>query len=249
MGVKLYKAGDHPTGWLGFRVTRAFGGRYHQKYFSTRKAEMQNASDPLFREQERRAKALDHQWELESREYQYRLFVTQDHKTTKPYRGVGAHGITLTFFINRRGNWRAAFRVNHQKRQNDGSFDAYRVTFDTQPYSEAWRKAVTLWAEENDIRPPDAQRLLESPPAPSQFKDLRRHMNEHDGFDIPVSALSSVFREQREQLENKRLLQTAEHQGKLSPPPKITSVDTELVIDMERWFTEETDHRNAPSFR
>lgn len=248
MGIKHYDFTEHPSGFVGFRVTRSFNNQYLQRYFSTVVADRQDSSDKYFRYQELRAQITDLQWELESLEYQYNRFVSEDHPTTKPFRGVGAHGLTLTFFKNRRGNWRAGFRVNraHENRiATNSKYDRHTVTFDTLPYSEAWERAVRLWAEENQISEADVQRLLRQPPDPAQFKDLRRHMNEQEGCDIPVSAMSGLFREQREQLESRRLASAAKQAGRLTPPPKADNLDTELAIDMERWFAQEAEQGNA----
>ena len=51
MGVKPYKPGEHPAGFVGFRVTVAYGDNYHQRYFSTVAAESQTDDDPYFRYQ------------------------------------------------------------------------------------------------------------------------------------------------------------------------------------------------------
>ena len=117
MGVKQYKPGEHPAGFVGFRVTVAYGDNYHQRYFSTVAAESQTDDDPYFRYQRLSAEKQDVEWQLESLRYQYQRFVTQNHPTTKPERGVGVHCITASFFLDRRKTWQAGFTGDVYKRQ------------------------------------------------------------------------------------------------------------------------------------
>ncbi len=38
MAIRVYQEGEHPSGFIGIRVTRSFGGKYRQNYFSFRKS-------------------------------------------------------------------------------------------------------------------------------------------------------------------------------------------------------------------
>lgn len=237
MGVKPYKPGEHPAGFVGFRVTVAYGDNYHQRYFSTVAAESQTDDDPYFRYQRLSAEKQDVEWQLESLRYQYQRFVTQNHPTTKPERGVGVHCITASFFLDRRKTWQAGFTVSRDQNEKGRRKPSKRFTFCTRPYSQVWSDVVHFWADEHGIEPADRDRVLASPPDPEQFKRLRRHMNEHDGYDIPVDALSAVFAEQRAEIARKRSLQKAKEMkltaGALNPP------DDHIQAEMAAWFERE----------
>ena len=59
-------------------------------------------------------------------------------------------------------------------------------------------------------------------------------MNAHDGYEIPVEALSAVFAEQRAEIARKRSLQKAKEMklaaGALNPP------DAHIQAEMAAWF-------------
>lgn len=247
MGVKYYKAGEHPAGFTGFRVTVAYGDNYHQRYFSTLAANDQSDKDPYFRYQRLRAEKQDVEWQLESLRYQYHRFVTQNHPTTKPERGVGVHCITASFFLDRRKTWQAGFTVSRDQNEKGRRKPSKRFTFCTRPYSQVWKDAVLFWAEEHGIATADRDRVLATPPEPEQFKRLRRRMNEHDGFEIPVKALSAVFAEQRAEIAHKRSLQKAKDidltKGILNPP------SAHIEAEMAAWFEREvkSDMQASPS--
>jgi len=239
MGVKYYDSGEHPSGFIGFRVTVAFDDDYRQKYFSTVAASQQNDSDIFYRYQRLRAEKQNLEWQMESILYQYHRFVTEDHPTTKPERGVGVHGITANFIQDRRGKWQAVFLVARdqeafQKRRRSKEF-----TFRSNPYSEVWQQVVDFWAQEHNILAEDKARVLHSPPAPEQFKRLRRLLNAEQGWDIPVEALSPVFREQREKIARERALQRAKDlrldAGAMKP------VQDDIQAEMTEWFQSMTE--------
>ena len=231
MGIKHYGPGEHPGGFVGFRVTRLIGEEYLQKYLSTAAANTQSEDDIYYRYRHLQALYQDTEWEAESILRQYRNFVTTNSGNTKPLRGLNLHGITASFI--RSGNkWEPCFTVSRP-----GKKPQKRFLFWNQSYSDAWEKAVTLWAEEHQILEEDRARVLESSPDPEQFKRLRRQMNDHEGFDISVEALGPVFKDQREQLANQRLVQRAAELKLQTPSPAPVSKDTEA--EMMAWFEKE----------
>ena len=198
MAIRYYAPRDHGSGFIGFRVTVAFNQNYRQSYFSTSRADNQNESDVQFRYEKLKAKLQEATWQADSYLHQYQVFVSQNHPTTKPFRGVGVHGITCHFFRDRRNSWQAAFNVQpstgHPK----------TFTFCSRSFTETWIAAVEFWAEQHGILDDDTQRILTSPPLPGQLKDLRRHLNNEHGYDIPVETLSPVFAEQRGEILQKK---------------------------------------------
>lgn len=238
MSIKFYMPGEHPAGFVGFRVNIAYGNRYLQSYFSTSAAESQSDADPYFLYRRLEAEIQEKTWKLESLLYQYRRFVSQNHPNTKPERGVGVHGITAAFTMHGT-HWQPGFIVSVKQDGAGSRRPAKRFTFLHQPYSQAWRDAVTCWAEEHDIAAEDAERVLSNQPDPEQFKRLRRQINEREGGHIPVAALSPVFAEQRNELARRRALRKAERM-KLNVGAPAGSNCQDIQADMAAWFEEMT---------
>lgn len=232
MSVHYYAPGDHGSGFVGFRVTSSFNDNYRQAYFSTRPAKSQSDDDVYFRYQRLRAEYQNAEWEAESLWYQYQQFVTTSNATSKPYRGLGIHGITATFAAWHGGKWEPCFTVSRPGKPGK------RFMFRHHPFSEAWTLAVNLWAEEYEILEEDYLRVLNNPPDPEHFKRLRRQMNDHEGFDISVEALRPVFSEQREQLAKERLTQRSEAL-KLPTTPSRADSQKDAETDMLAWFEAE----------
>lgn len=232
MAVTYYGPGEHPAGFVGFRVTAEFNGDL-QRLFGTSSAEVQEDADVLFLARRLEAQLQDLEWQRDSLRYRYQRFVSEDHAKTLPERGVGAHGITAEFVRRGRGAWRACFKVAKYSTAADCRQTANIFPF-SGPFSDVWEEAVGFWAEEHGVRSADKQRLLNSPPDPEQFKRLRRQMNEHEGHDIPVEALSPVFAEQRHLLARQRAELKAKqmklHVGVPSP------VSTDIQAEMAAWF-------------
>lgn len=232
MAIKYYARGEHPAGFIGFRVTAGFGGKYYQKYFGTGKAGRQDDGDPRYLFQRLSAELQDAKWKADGLAYRYRTFVTSDHPNTLPYRGVGVHSITAGFF-GEKSTWQAGFAVNRPQQPGQRPRGAKYFTFNNLPYSQAWDSAVRLWSELYDIAEIDTQRVLSNAPPPEQFKELRRQMNQ-EGFSIPVSALSSVFREQREIIAHERALAKAK-QMKLDKVGGI-AIKEQIQAEVTAWF-------------
>jgi hypothetical protein len=237
LSVHYYGRGDHGGGFVGFRVTKSFNGDYRQAYFSTIPAKSQSDEDIYFRYQRLKAEYKEAEWEADSLWYQYQQFVTKSHGTSKPYRGLGIHGITAGFALWHGGKWEPCFMVSRAGKPSK------RFMFRHHPFSEAWALAVNLWAEEYQILEVDRIRVLASPPDPEHFKKLRRQMNDHDGFDISVEALGPVFSEQREQLARERLNQRSNAALSLTAKPSPAVSQKEAEIDMLAWF--ETERKRA----
>ena len=97
MSAIYYGPSDHDSGFVGFRVTKAWNDIYRQKYFSTLRAESQSDDAIYFRYQRVRAEHQEACWVVESLEYQYQQFVTSNSGNIKPERGLGIHGIVILF--------------------------------------------------------------------------------------------------------------------------------------------------------
>lgn len=238
MSIKYYAKGEHPTGFIGFRVTVGYAGKYLQKYFKTSGDEFRFQDDRcvFFKRQRLRAELQNAEWEADSAWYQYQKFVSSDHPSTGPHHGVGVHGITLQFKRDRRGKWQAGIEINTPKnaRSHKGKRGHFFYTFRTQSFTKVWRRCVNIWADMNEVLKEDRARVLASPPPPQQFKELRRHLNENTAADIPVEALRPVFAEHREHLKAKKGLALAKF--KKTPNIAVTAADSEIAEEMAAWF-------------
>lgn len=233
MAVSYCGPGEHPGGFVGFRVTAGFGGNFYQRYFSTYSATEQSDADAYFLFRRLEAELQNLEWQRDSLQHRYERFVTENHSATHPERGVGVHGITATFSRCSRSSWRPCFRVARCENGEASRQSAKVFTF-SRPYSQVWEEAVRCWAQEHGVRAVDLDRVLKNPPDSEQFKRLRRQMNEHEGYDIPVEALSAVFAEQRDQLARQRAESKAKemklHVGGPSP------VNIDIQAEMAAWF-------------
>lgn len=196
MAIRVYQEGEHPSGFVGIRVTRSFGGKYRQTYFSFRKS----GGFLTAREQKvllQQAEALEEQWKAESVQAKYLSRLTEAHPNTKPHRSVGVEGITAEFAVDNSGPERVYYYPGFRVSQPGVKSGAARhIRFSMYGYSGAWDMAVELWAERYSILPKDKKRILKNIPDPNQFVALRRQMNK-EGHDIPTTALGSVFAERR----------------------------------------------------
>lgn len=231
MSVTYYGDGEHPSGFVGFRVVRSWdhGKNYRQCYFSTSTAKFQSDNDVYFRYQKLRAEHQDACWAVESLEYQYKQFVTSTKATTKPERGLGVHGITAMFARWHGGRWEPCFSVSRPGKPQK------RFFFRHHSFTKAWELAVDHWAQENGIMNGDRDQVLNFPPEPAQFKRLRRQMNDIEGSSVPVEALRPVFQEQRGLMNAK---QSAKKINALKSTKPFTSSTSPLSTETEisEWF-------------
>lgn len=231
MSVRYYGPGDHPGGFVGFQVTRSWDDDYRHTSFSTSPAKSQSDNDLYFRYKRLQAEYQDAEWAAESVLYQYQQFITTSSNKAKPYRGLGIHGITATFAQYGKA-CQPCFTVSRPGKPGK------RFLFKFHPFSEAWLLAVNLWADENGILEEDRARVLANPPDPEHFKQLRRQMNDYEGFDISVEALGPVFSEQREKMAQKRLTQRS-NALKLAETPSTVDSRKNAETDMLAWFEKE----------
>jgi hypothetical protein len=239
MTVSYYGRGDHPGGFIGFRVNRTPIGDFKQTYFATSHIAEQLDSDVRFKYLRLKAEHYDASWGAEVLFLQYQRFVSENHPTTDPVRGVGVHGITASFTVDRRDKWQACFLVAISS-NNDRPRGSREFTFRTHEFSKVWGLAVEFWAQEHGIIAEDKARVLATPPSPEQFKLLRRKLNDESGADIPIEAISPVFAEQRALLSSQR-----SNTGKAKNAAKVTTEESsrgdidQLNSEMTLWFEDQ----------
>lgn len=233
MAVTYFAPDEHPDGFVGFHVTAEVGDSFYQRHFNTYSATEQSDTDVYFLYRRLEAELQSLEWERDSLHYHYERFVSENAPNTQPERGVGVHGITAAFARRGRGPWRACFKVDRFHSGTAPRQPARLFTF-SEPYSQVWEEAVAFWAQEHGVYANDMDRLLESPPDPEQFKHLRRQMNEREGCDIPVEALSPVFAEQRSVIARQRAaLKAKEMKLQVGLPSPLNK---DIQMEMAAWF-------------
>ncbi|WP_449285376.1 hypothetical protein [Marinobacter sp. PE14] len=163
---------------------------------------------------------------MRSAAIQYLDFINKNHPTTRPYRGVGFHGITLGMGTGRRADQEVCyFSVNKR-----GSVTKFYID-EKATLSQAWKQAVFHWGGIYEIRKKDVAEKVKLNPDPSQFKALRKQLNDHEGYDFPPSVLHHVYAEQRSQLVQQKARVSSD--GRLSGDELLT-----MYANLEREVAE-----------
>lgn len=225
MSVKRYGPGEHPSGFIGYRVTVYNGRRWREKYFSLR-CPFRTMSDEFWdRYQSTRARYFEVLCQKHAAAVDYLKFVKTAHANAATESSLGVHSLSL--FIERsQKSVLCGFFVSYGR---DGG-RRFTISEDGDWFSSAYRNAVNHWADYYQIRDKDRERLLENPPEPTVFQALRRHLS--DGGDyITPSEISEVFREQRTEFARQRAAK-AISAGDGSPD----------ATDIAYWFEREIDN-------
>lgn len=239
MAINHFAKGEHPTGFIGWRVVVPAGKlRVYQAYFSE-KPEYGWSQENWSRRQELRAQIYDCSRQCRSILRQYRWKIRTDSKRVPhPFR-VGAQGIRM--YAERRqtapGGWEFGFQVSRPPNRVPLKFP---IRSDL--YSEVWNTAVNAWAKHHDIRAKDREALRHRKPAPAQFKEVRKYLNENKGAFVPPEALRPVFAEQRRQLSNAKA-QASLKSGSLSEEmAQLYAGLSKDIQNMKALRKQETEH-------
>ena len=167
MSVREYFEGEHPGGFVGFRVVRTVGsgkGSYRQKYFSTNRYEYEEASELAF--------TLDRQWKALALEESKQGRV----KKTKPRINSSSSCIAegLRAYISTETKFRAGERRTYftpcflVKKVGRGQSDIqFRIT--THGYHRAYVLAAKRYAEIHSLSTDQQLALLAVKPDRSLF--------------------------------------------------------------------------------
>lgn len=228
MAISFYDKGELSSGFYGWRVAATIRGRRYQKYFSANRPSSQMDEGLWYRYQHLRARYYEARWMARSAAVKYIDFICTEHPATRPYRGVGFHGITLGIGCgNRCQSDQCYFSVNVKGRPT-------RVWIhQNQTLTEAWHRAVDLWGEAFDIRPKDIAKKRAAVPAPERFKALRKQLNEHEGADLSVEVLHDIYAEQRAELARKKVEVTAKTE---SNDEQLLCFGAQLQKEMEEYL-------------
>jgi hypothetical protein len=195
MAISFYKKGELSSGFHGWRVVATIRGKRYQKYFSLNRSNTHIPQEVWYQYQETSARYYEARYMARSAAIQYLDFINKDHPTTRPHQGVGFQGVTLGIGAGRSiADGVCYFSVNKR-----GAASKFYID-ESSSLSQAWERAVFRWGEIHEIRPKDVTQKLKRIPSPEQFKTLRKHLNDKEGHDFPVSVLHHVYAEQRDRL-------------------------------------------------
>lgn len=221
-----YRESDLSSGFVGYRVVATIRGKYYQKYFSLRAPS--GISEARWENyQELRAKYYEARWMARSAAVQYLDFVRTEHRSTKPYRGVGFQGITLGIGRSNRAEAEQCFIAVNTAPSPRKIWITERETL-----TPAWERAVDCWADHFGIRPKDAANIRNNPPSPDKFKALRKQLNEEEGHDYSARVLHHVYAEQRA---------TITKQKRVSTPPMETPMCEEDLLLVQSALKQEIE--------
>lgn len=224
MSIKEYGPGDHPSGFVGYRVTVFNGRRWREKYYSLRSPSSTMPTDFWTKLQLARARHFEALCRKNAAAADYLKFVRTAHRNATPESSLGVHALGL--FIER--NQKAVvcgFVVSHGR---DGA-RRFPIRKDGAWFSAAYSEAVNHWADFYSVRNKDRHRLLSAPPAPRVFQSLRRYLNAN-GENLTPEEISVVFLEQRTELARQRAAK-ALSPGNGSPD----------AVEIAYWFEREVE--------
>ncbi len=226
MAINFYEKGELSSGFQGWRVVATIRGKRYQKYLPLHRPSTRIPEELWHKYQETRARYYEARYMARSAAVQYLDFINKDHPNTKPYRGVGFHGVTLGIGAGKSTLHELCyFGVNKR-----GASTRFYIDERT-PLCQAWEQAISHWAEVFEIRPKDVDQKLDRVPSPGQFKALRKQLNDQEGHDFPASVLHHVYAEQRGQLEKQKARENTE--GKLEKDELLA-----MYANLERQVSE-----------
>jgi hypothetical protein len=200
MAISFYEKGELSSGFHGFKTAAMIRGKYKQKWFTMNRPSKSIPQDFWRHYQNTRAKYYEARWAARSAACQYLDYIRTNHKSTKPLRGLGMHGLTIGIGKgNRCFTDQCYFCLNKKGKATKITISEHKTL------TLAWREAVTKWGQLNGIREKDIQQKLSNPPSPDAFKALRIFLNEHEGKDIAPIALRHVYAERRQQIANQKV--------------------------------------------
>jgi hypothetical protein len=185
MAIFEYKEGEHPGGFIGFRVVCTVGDEYRQKYFSLRKAK--RTERPAIK---KTAEALEAKWAAEAAIIRRERAVLGDHPNVKKVHATGYTGLRCVILCEKKkraGEMRTYYAPAFVARGNGEK--AFRVS--KFGYEKAWQEAVKYYSEHHELPKGLKPKILKAMPDKAQFKKIRNDMKKR-GHDVPADVLSNV---------------------------------------------------------
>lgn len=185
MAIFEYKEGEHPGGFIGFRVVCTVGDEYRQKYFSLRKAKRTEKAAI-----KNTATELEAKWAAEAAIIRKERAVLGDHPNVKKVHSTGYTGLRCVILCekkNRAGEMRTYYAPAFVARGKGEK--AFRVS--KFGYEKAWQEAVKYYSENHDLPKGLKPKILKAMPDKGQFKKIRNDMKKR-GHDVPMEVLKKV---------------------------------------------------------
>ncbi len=185
MAIFEYKEGQHPGGFVGFRVVCTVGDEYRQKYFSLRKAK-KNEKATI----KKTAVALEAKWATEAAKVRKERAVMGDHPNVKKVHSTGYTGLRCVILCEKkkrakevRSYYAPAFvaRGNGEK--------AFRIS--KYGYENAWKEAVKYYSEHHELPRGLKPQILKAIPEKGRFRKIRNDMKKR-GHEVPMDVLKKV---------------------------------------------------------
>ena len=188
MAIIEYKTGEHPGGFVGFRVVRTLGSQslYRQKYFSVNQL--------TYKEAERLAEQQDKDWSKRAEALKSAQVVR--HRRKNAGRHIIAQGLRASILIDKRvraGELRTyyspAFLVKKPGRnQSDVSFRIKKLG-----YRKAYIEAVNQYAEIHQLESGQRLALASRLPDRSLFTDYLQPKLKQCGHKLTKAVLESML--------------------------------------------------------
>ncbi len=185
MAIFEYKEGEHPGGFVGFRVVCTVGGEYRQKYFSLRKVK-RNEKAAL----KKQVVELEAKWAAEAEKIRKERAVMGDHPNVKKVHATGYTGLRCVILCEKKkraGELRSYYAPAFVARGKGEK--AFRIS--KFGYENAWAAAVNYYADNHELPRGLKPKMLKAIPDKAQFRKIRNDMNKL-GHDVPVDVLKSV---------------------------------------------------------
>jgi len=185
MVIFEYKAGEHPGGFIGFRVVCTVGDEYRQKYFSLRK--IKRAERSVIK---KTAVALEAKWAKEAEKVRNERAVMGNHPNVKKVHSTGYTGLRCVILCEKKkraGEFRAYYAPAFVARGNGEK--AFRIS--KYGYQKAWQEAVKYYSENHELPRGLKPKILKALPEKGQFRKIRNDMNKR-GHDVPMDVLKKL---------------------------------------------------------
>lgn len=185
MAIFEYKEGEHPGGFIGFRVVCTVGDEYRQKYFSLRKAKRTDKAKI-----KQTAVELEAKWAVEASKIRKERAVLGDHPNVKKVHSTGYTGLRCVILCEkkRRGGELRHYYAPAFIARGKGE-KAFRIS--KFGYEKAWQEAVKYYSDNHDLPRGLKPRILKEMPKKDQFRKIRNDMKKL-GHDVPADVLSKL---------------------------------------------------------
>jgi len=185
MAIFQYKAGEHPGGFVGFRVVCTVGDEYRQKYFSLRKVKAAQKSAV-----KKEAQELEAKWSIDAEKIRKERAILGDHPNVKKVHATGYTGLRCVILCEKkkRANEIRYYYAPAFVARGKGE-KAFRIS--RLGYDKAWKEAVKFYAENHDLPRGLKPKILKAMPDKSQFRKIRNDMRKK-GHDIDLDVLKRV---------------------------------------------------------